>query len=384
MDGLIYIAMAVFIMNVGALWGMEKDTDIDRKLTIYAIPGLEDTGSEEEYLKNNVFPGYQYRRKTILIPKQICDLGQDKSTAYVVEEVEKDMAGHPEETEETTIRGMHGTSQGGVAGLKAVIELLNRASNSDKKSKPIIDFVVTEGAFGCDKNAIECSLHGNRAGNYSILRPIPFAKLWAPIAVHLLEYPHYWPTKEQLIQSIKKMPKKPVVIVINGDDDQRVPPEDVYALYYARRKSGDNGNTYVISQKGADHIRLLKPADASKVLAILEHHKLLPAKQATDGECANIDITQFQPDITSSGFKKYIEIYNRMLETQRMHEGIESAWNATKVVTGVAVTYAALRTVLEKNNVTMLRDMEKAVWNAMPHESFYVITVLSFVVQQFE
>jgi len=361
------VLVACIIVLSNNLYGMQEEKKNDQpqnesQLIIYALPGLGGRGSEEHYVRT-LFEGYNYTLKNIVTPDEHSDLAQSKSVAYISNALKK----HKEDHNQQTKILVHATSQAAAAKLKIL-----------ENTEVDVDAVVLEGPFANANPAIAQSVRGARAGVYSIFRNLPYLEIVGPYLARLLKFPHYWPAGSQPIDSIPHIRKDLLMILVYGMKDQRVPPTHAPALYAGLRQHGNN-NVYLICKEQGDHIHLLQQEDVPAFQAILRHHNILPAikNNGEKNEDVNtIDITKFQPD-----FMQYIALYHSIHADQRVHEHIDTAWHATKILAGAAVTYWALKKLSERYRTKgFLADgayILKTMQDSMPEPQFLLSNLLA-------
>lgn len=262
-----------------------------KPLAVYAIPGQNGLGSEQDYVANLL--GCPEEAVTMVeTPKTFPDLGQSNCIYYLRKALAQKDPGQP------VI--IHATSQ----GTATILNFLAQEGH-DKNIKALI----LEATLATGNNAVVHTLKNPYSG-LAHLTHYPWAYYWLPYAAKGM-FPCYWPGGKQAITALHKLPKNIPIIIAHSRKDIQLAYEDACALYYGLRARG-NDNVYFISKDGNKHLQILNTVqDSSDVRNILAKHKI-PSFSANGNSLAGLqpDPEQFKP------------LYENLIRKERNHTRI--------------------------------------------------------------
>lgn len=274
-------------------WGNLPEKKNNAPLKVYAVPGLDNGGSSEPYVRS-LFKNHDVAITRIETPSEHSDLGQDACITHLRNELAKDQCA---DTSHHAV--VHATSQGTAAVLNHIAE-----HGKDERVKCFI----LEGPLVSGNRAIAHKLRGNHGGYGPIMR-LPFSDYWVPYLAKLLRFPQYNPDGKHVIKSIPHVPNDTPIIIAHSKHDPTVSHDDACALYHGLKEHGNN-DVYFISKEGSKHTHLLDESDRSVIRAILKKHEILPRSESQP----TIDLTPYQPDHTT-----FADLYHRIRAQEEMH-----------------------------------------------------------------
>lgn len=331
---IIQYALVLVMVNTVTCSGASENNAL--RLQVFAIPGLQNLGSEQAYVRQLLDDGSGRTSLAITsvpTPKVSRDLGQDDCIQHVVQALRE----KPQQSSENqrTIRVIHATSQGAAT---AVTAFASGISN--------IDALVVEGVFATGNSAICHHTANKRGSKFAWFRDTSGSYrlgsyYWGPYAAKFAAgYWRYNPSGKQPLKSLKHIPQSTVVVIAHSDDDFKTSSLDARALYYGLREQG-NEKVYLISKQGRRHTNVLDETDQQTVRAIFRHHGLLPTDDKQDAQ--TVDLTPYQPD--PAQFKAY---YKQLLDKEKNHKRLAYVLTGAAVPAAFLAAYCVLVKVIKR------------------------------------
>jgi len=272
------------------------------KATILAIPGQNGLGSEPEYIQNCFGDDVDVRK--VKTPSLGIDFGQKFCMKHLSNAIK---------LEKNKNLVIHATSQGTATALNYLATMHKNRKNQNKEIKALI----LESAMISGNNAIEHTVQGDLM-KMPFLTRLPFSYYWLPYCCKVL-FPLYKPSGKQVIKSIKNLPKDIPVVIIHSKNDQQLPCEGAFALYYGLRSMGNN-NVYIICKNYSEqHLNLLCPLPyyITQIIYKILHTHNIAINDAYPAIDNSIDLKQYQPN--PDGFKgTHDDILNKELWHEKL------------------------------------------------------------------
>lgn len=344
-----------FTNSLAMQWGYKEPVST---IKVYALPGLGGHKPEEQKLQ------CEYARmlfahdktnltiKSIHTPEQYCDLGQTHTMDYISNAIREDQAIDKNKYDGTVILA---SSQ----AAAAVVKLISK----NKLIMPDLKAIFFEGLFMSANDALYHSVHGKRPEDYKLLQGKPYIRWWAPYVARLVKLPHYKPDGDQPVHYLSEIPKEIPIVIIHGEEDQRVTHDDALVHYTQLRLLGKE-NVYLFSKKASpntiqskkDHINVLNEEDVPAIQALLRKLNILPQRVVDKNKDDRL-LQELQPSLKQEDIDHYIGLYNQIHERHNMHvdiaRNVDRAQGAAKLAIGAAALCAAVR-MLSRNRVRAL------------------------------
>lgn len=251
------------------LCSMRSMASVNNELqkVVYAIPGQNGQGSSSSYIQS-VLGSYDIHQ--VETPSLLPDLGQRFCQRHLGRALEWGN-GKP--------GIVYATSQGTATAL-------NYLSNYPEDNQ--IKALVLESSFASGNNVIHNTF------THIFKKDFFGSSCITPYLSSLSICRGYRPGGQQPIFSVNKIPTSTPIILTHSHDDQCIPIEETYALYYKLRDMG-NHNTYLLCPKGTLHTSILQnDSEAQKVIRrILNQHDLSIDSQPKE---AMDNFQAYQPD----------------------------------------------------------------------------------------
>jgi len=249
------------------------------------VPGLNGQGGENVDIVLPYFSQKPTLKHLVGTPDIIIDFGQGRCQKYLDATVN---------SLGDTKKIIHASSQGTATAI-----------NYTAKHPGQISALILESIM----------LSGNHAIEYNL--PIPRCYHILPYLAKII-YPFYAPAGEQPILNANELPINIPIIILHDENDFQLSYKGAKALYAFLKNK--NPNVYLMTKKSLDgeHISLLTWSEDTTndtnqnkidaINAILQNHKLLPLKENTPIDMAQI-ASSYQPEINSADLEYFYEIH---------------------------------------------------------------------------